>query len=244
MKIKLRAGQNFIVDPLANDFTGWGFAESRYSHRNTLGLGNYRGDPFVTGCDRRPDCYAKTEIMTRMAHGVGDREYFTRWYADAPDYPFDFDSRSVQFFYATELSIKKYFRGVYHYSTTYTSDAVFIIGGAHTGNIVAEFKDDRWRRLRDLRQPRSRHGSIMMGTQTIIFGGVRFYGRDTEEDSREEPRPIDTIETEVWDFEAGQSETIAPMLSQEQYSQGIALYFVDEANFCVEESDLRRGVPT
>ena len=94
-----RAGQNFIVDPLANDFTGWGFAESRYSHRNTLGLGNYRGDPFVTGCDRRPDCYAKTEIMTRSAHGVGDREYFTRWYADAPDYPFDFESRSVQFFF-------------------------------------------------------------------------------------------------------------------------------------------------
>ena len=42
-----------------------------------------------------------------------------------------------------------------------------------------------------------------MGTQTIIFGGVRFYGRDTEEESREEPRPINTIETEVWDFEAG-----------------------------------------
>ena len=78
------------------------------------------------------------------------------------------------------------------------------------------------------------HSSITMGSQVIIFGGFATY------DGHFGP----TIETEVWDFEAGQSETIAPMLSQEQYSQGIALYFVDEANFCVEESDLRRVVPT
>ena len=83
----------------------------------------------------------------------------------------------------------------------------------------------------DLKQPRSRHSSIMLGTETIIFGGMRFYGKDLEEDSS------DTIETEVWDFETGESWTIAPMLSQEQYSQGIALYFVDNPEFCVEKSD-------
>ena len=63
------------------------------------------------------------------------------------------------------------FRGIYHYSTTHTPDAVFIIGGHWTGNIVAEFKENQWRRLADLKQPRSRHGSIMLGDQTIIFGG-------------------------------------------------------------------------
>ena len=71
------------------------------------------------------------------------------------------------------------------------------------------------------------HSSITMGSQVITFGGFATYDGDSGF--------TETIETEVWDFEAGQSEMIAPMLSQEQYSQGIALYFVDEANFCVEE---------
>ena len=121
-------------------------------------------------------------------------------------------------------------RGVYHYSTTHTSDAVYIIGGAHTGNIIAEFTlESSWRQLPDLKQPRSRHRSITMGSQMIIFGGIRSNGGDTGSTG--------TIATEVWDFETEKSETIAPMLSQEKYSEGIALYFVDDPKLCVEKSD-------
>ena len=67
-----------------------------------------------------------------------------------------------------------------------------------------------------------------MGSQIIIFGGISFYDEDTGSK--------DTIETEVWDFETKKIETIAPMLSQEKYF-GIALYFVDDPEFCVEKSD-------
>ena len=70
------------------------------------------------------------------------------------------------------LGILIFFRGIYHYSTTHTDDAVFIIGGYHTGNIVAEFKDFTWQQVATLRQARSRHASITLGRQTIIIGGT------------------------------------------------------------------------
>ena len=63
------------------------------------------------------------------------------------------------------------FRGISVYSTTQTLDAVYIIGGWNTKNIVAEFKNDQWRRLADLNQGRDGHGSITIGGQTMIIGG-------------------------------------------------------------------------
>ena len=84
------------VNPMENSSGGWKFVESSYSHKNTLGLGNYRGQPFVTGCDMKGwrDCSIKTEIMDRW---VEDGEYLTRW-TNAPDYPFVSEARSVHFF--------------------------------------------------------------------------------------------------------------------------------------------------
>jgi len=50
-------------------------------------------------------------------------------------------------------------------------DAVYIIGGYYTKDIVAEFKNDQWRRLADLNQGRYGHGSITIGGETMIIGG-------------------------------------------------------------------------
>ena len=63
------------------------------------------------------------------------------------------------------------------YSTTQTFDAVYINGGRYTMNIVAEFKNDQWRRLADLNQGRRGHGSITIGGQTMIIGG--YFNRQT-----------------------------------------------------------------
>ena len=63
------------------------------------------------------------------------------------------------------------FRAISHYSTTQTLDAVYIIGGAYTKDIVAEFKNDQWCRLADLNQGRHSHGSISVGGETMIIGG-------------------------------------------------------------------------
>ena len=71
----------------------------------------------------------------------------------------------------TDFICKTNFRGISWYSTTQTLDAVYIIGGAYTKNIVAEFKNDQWRRLADLNQGRWGHGSITIGGQTMIIGG-------------------------------------------------------------------------
>ena len=58
--------------------------ESKYTHEHTLGLGNYRGKAFVTGCSGK-SCYKKTEILDRS----------TMKWSDGADYPFTSDFRSV-----------------------------------------------------------------------------------------------------------------------------------------------------
>ena len=71
-----------------------------------------------------------------------------------------------------------------------------------------------------------------MGTQIIIFGGLK--SDDVVYYHHVEEGPTDTtdIETEVWNLETGESKMIVPSLSQAKYSLGIALYFVDNAKFC------------
>jgi len=71
----------------------------------------------------------------------------------------------------TDFICKTNFSGISRYSTTQTSDAVYIIGGLYTKNIVAEFKNDQWRRLDNLNQGRHAHGSITIGGETMIIGG-------------------------------------------------------------------------
>ena len=79
---------------MGNSFGGWKFVESSYSHKNTLGLGNYRGQLFVTGCDNPVlGCGTKTEVLD---HWASDGEYYTRWYNEL-DYPFVSEVRSVLF---------------------------------------------------------------------------------------------------------------------------------------------------
>ena len=74
-----------------------------------------------------------------------------------------------------DFQFRPIFSEISHYSTAQTSNAVFIIGGwsSHEKslNIVAEFKENVWRRLADLRQERWHHGSITVGVQTMIIGG-------------------------------------------------------------------------
>ena len=71
-----------------------------------------------------------------------------------------------------DFQCKTLFSEISHYSATQTSDAVYIIGGLFTRNIVAEFKENFWRRLDDLNQGRYVHGSITVGGRTMIIGGV------------------------------------------------------------------------
>ena len=65
------------------------------------------------------------------------------------------------------------FSGISHYSTANTPDAAYIIGGVQTLNLVAEFRNDQWAKLDDLNKGRAGHGSITVGTQTMIVGGSR-----------------------------------------------------------------------
>ena len=67
------------------------------------------------------------------------------------------------------------------YSTIHTTDAVYTFGGdpVEVSNMVAEYKNDQWRRLPDLKNGRWFHASIKMGQEVIIFGG-QFINADNQ----------------------------------------------------------------
>ena len=60
------------------------------------------------------------------------------------------------------------------------SDAAYIIGGLYTQEIVAEFKNNEWRRRNDLYKGRRLHGSLSVGEETIIIGGYVDSGRSVK----------------------------------------------------------------
>ena len=57
------------------------------------------------------------------------------------------------------------------YSTASSPDAAYIIGGYWSWNLVVEFRNDQWTNLENLNKGRYAHGSITVGTGTMIVGG-------------------------------------------------------------------------
>ena len=66
------------------------------------------------------------------------------------------------------------FRKVYRYSTAATTDTAYIIGGiqeASYSTTIAQFKNFQWSKVGDLTQGRRGHGSVSVGTETMMIGG-------------------------------------------------------------------------
>ena len=66
---------------------------------------------------------------------------------------------------------------MYAYSTASTSEAAYVIGGRHTRNIIAEFRDGIWRQSGTLAKGRDYHGSIKLGNDIMVIGGYPAGGR-------------------------------------------------------------------
>ena len=65
------------------------------------------------------------------------------------------------------------------YSTVSTAEAAYIIGGIvagqnieEFGQIIAEFKNDSWRRIGKLSKGRWLHGSIALNEEIMVIGGA------------------------------------------------------------------------
>ena len=69
------------------------------------------------------------------------------------------------------------FSRIWSYSTASTSEAAYIIGGAYTRNIIAEFKNDSWRQMGTLAKGRRLHGTIQLGNEVMVIGGYNSDGR-------------------------------------------------------------------
>ena len=65
---------------------------------------------------------------------------------------------------------------IFGYTTAATDDTAFIIGGYGYASTVAEFHDNQWRELGALTYPRCYHGSITVGQETMIIGGLSAAG--------------------------------------------------------------------
>ena len=66
------------------------------------------------------------------------------------------------------------FRQVSRYSTAATTDTAYIIGGiqeASYSTTIAQFKNFQWSKVGDLTQSRRGHGSVSVGTETMVIGG-------------------------------------------------------------------------
>ena len=85
--------------------------------------------------------------------------------------PYKYFLIHYQNFNKLNFNFETVFSEISAYSATQTSDAVYVIGGRWTKDIVAEFKNDQWRRLANLNQGRQAHGSITVEGQTMIIGG-------------------------------------------------------------------------
>jgi len=69
------------------------------------------------------------------------------------------------------------------YGTTSTKESVYIIGGftnvSSEGlrtSIIAEYRDDKWNIVGNLKQARQAHGAITSGSLTMIIGGESIDG--------------------------------------------------------------------
>ena len=74
-------------------------------------------------------------------------------------------------FYNPGSNIQTIFRRIYSYSAASTSQAAYIIGGAETSNVIAEFRNDSWRLMNNLYRGREAHGSIALGNKIMVIGG-------------------------------------------------------------------------
>ena len=69
-------------------------------------------------------------------------------------------------------------RFIAFYSTAETLDTAYVFGGQGIdSNIVAQYNNDRWKRLDNLNSKRYGHGSIIVGDHALIIGG---WTRETE----------------------------------------------------------------
>ena len=66
---------------------------------------------------------------------------------------------------------------IHWYSVASTNEAAFVIGGAISRNIIAQFKDNEWSLYGNLQRPRNNHASITSGDMTIVIGGWTNDGR-------------------------------------------------------------------
>ena len=65
---------------------------------------------------------------------------------------------------------------IWAYSTASTSEAAYIIGGRFTRSIVARFKNDSWTQFGLLFKGRFMHGSVSLGNEILVIGGVTIEG--------------------------------------------------------------------
>ena len=69
---------------------------------------------------------------------------------------------------------------IYNYATASTDSAAYIIGGYNSGEYVstiAEYKNNKWREIGNLNEPKDSLSAIFNNGEYIFVGGNVNYGR-------------------------------------------------------------------
>ena len=106
-----------------------------------------------------------------------------------------------------------------HYATASTDSAAYIIGGFARGDVstIAEYKNNKWRKIGNLNEPKRSSSAILNKGEFIIIGGLveNDYSRAT---------------TEVWKFNTKSSRRTNSFSLDYYYNP---ILFLVDSNFCI-----------
>ena len=137
-------------------------------------MANHMGNALTTGCEEDSICAVKTEVyfivycflsssvqasvvqvsVDRSARGLVDIKNLSVNGYDNTSMDvwsrLSFHRLVSLLFSTTSSPIISHFSSISRYSTASTLNAAYIIGGQYTNDIIAEFKDNKWRQLGNL----------------------------------------------------------------------------------------------
>jgi len=159
---------------------------TKVSHKETLGLANYKGSALTTGCSTGGSCGIRTESM----------DMTTLKWSDEADFPYG----GVFTDY------------IYEYTTASTPDAAYFIGGGPLfTNTIAEFKNDSWNKYGKLHRGRQAHGAITVGAITFVIGGMTEFNMPAETEAWDlGEHSMDMITPELTSYEFGLGLWVVP----------------------------------
>ena len=107
-----------------------------------------------------------------------------------------------------------------NYATASTDSAAYIIGGFAGGDVstIAEYKNNKWRKIGNLNEPKRKSSAIFNKGEFIVIGGIVKHGGNSR------------ATAEVWKFNTTSSRRTNSFSLDYYYNP---ILFLVDSNFCI-----------